>query len=950
MSRPVYAAAVAIALISCSSREDAGDVFRARVIPVLEANCASTSCHGVAPDAESRGEHVDWSQFFLRVDAAGRIADVEQAKTASKRVINTVESPAFSTLLRKPLAVESGGLGHLGGVSFGSPDDASYRAILEWIALEQNGGEDPAPLTALEKLFEEKVQPVLVEATCFTSRCHGSTAGAIPYRLDAGYRGKFPVAATRHNYRETLAMVTLDGHPRLSRLLRKALPLGEGVVHKGTNFDFFAGNPAGGVDAITAWICAERAAATGHGCEPSLTGLVYVRGPAPSHHPFRLDVFAPGSDLYLTTLPGPSKGENLTASLHPEGPADVRDPAVSRDGRRVLFSMRTRATEGHSIYQLDLVTREARRLTSGGATTDRDPTWGPNGTVWFVSTRAGVVADQGTMLDAEIYSLDPATGGTRRWTFTPHIERKPVFFDLGTEAGGELGFSALRDAIPGQARAHIFRFPPSQRTEYHQHFGITPLQTFFYDMRELPDGRYVSVVGELPALWQGGRLGVVDRNLGPEINAKAASSTPALESYVPPLTLLGGDGLYRDPAPTPDGRILVSHQPAPFDETNPVAAFAPRIELLELEEQPDGKGPRVSRVEVLLDEPGVALTDPEPIAMRAPVRVEEPALPVVEDTTAVFRHHGVPMIDALLSNLPPSGRKAPRDDIAWVRLVEHLPMSAAARMPVPATETAAFEPFATTTALGRHGPARVLAEIPLAEDGTFQVRVPTGVAFRVQPLNAERMAIGATHNRWFYVLPGQVLTQGISTFAGTRRYGSLCAACHGDPNGVSGSPPMLEAPDAITGASLTLSRFDRQHPRRPIDPLVIGDATRVEIDFVRDVQPILERRCVKCHAGAVPTAGVDLSSTRTKHFTIAYESLLRPGNGSGSGRAYVDDGDGRATRSHLVELLLGRELEAPRALARAGVAHHADDPITREELLVLIRWIDLGATFVGSTP
>lgn len=928
--------------LGCSADDSPREVFRTTVMPVLERRCASTTCHGVAPDAI--GEQIDWNQFFLSLDAGGRIADVEQAYAATKRVIDTAEDSEFSTLLRKPLPVASGGIAHLGGHDFASTAHPDYRAMRDWIAREHGGGEDPPALSPLERVFETSVQPALVEATCFTSRCHGPTAGAIPYHLDPGYKGRFPIAATRHNYRQTLSMASLDGHPRLSRLLRKSLPLGEGIVHKGMNFDFFAGNLGDAIGAISAWICAERRARTGLDCKgekAATTSFVYVRGPAPAQHPFRLDVFAPGSDLFLGR-------ENLTASLHPDGPADVRDPAVSRDGARVLFSMRRRVEEGHRIWVLDLATREARQLTSGahvapggGLSTDRDPTFGPDGSVWFVSTRAGVVADQGTMLDAEIYALDPKSGTTRRWTYTPHIERKPVFFDLGGEAGGQVAFSALRDAIPGQARAHVFRFPPSQRTEYHQHFGITPVQTFFYDMRELPDGRYLSVVGDLPAVWQGGRLSVVDRNLGPEINGKAKSSVPALESYAPPLVLLEGDGLYRDPAPLPDGRILVSHQPAPFDAADPAAPFAPRLELLELEERTDGAGPRVSHTEVLVEEPGVALTDPEPVVVRAPVRQDDPALPPNASGSAVFRHQGVPIIDALLSNLPPSGTKHARADIAYVRLVEHLPMTSAERSPVVAED----EPFATTTALGPHGPSRILAEVPLAADGSFEVTLPANVPFRLQSLNAARMAIGAAHNRWYYTLPGQVLTQGVS--ASPRRFGSMCGACHGDADGTSGSPPPLDAPDAITGASLTWSRFDHQNPRRPLKSLVLGDATRLEIDFVRDVQPILDKRCARCHTGTSAAGGVELSATPTKHFSVAYETLLRPGAGSHGGRAYVDDGDGRATQSYLVELLLGRELDAPRALLRPGTPHPNDGPLTDDELLVLVRWIDLGATFVG---
>lgn len=962
----VTGVAALVTVAACSKTPLPRGAFEAEVLPVLERGCAAGSCHGVAHDAEARGERIDWGQLFFRLDASGRIADVGQAYQAAKRAINTVEDPAFSTLLRKPLSVRHGGLGHFGGEGFSSPDDRSYQAIYRWISLEDAGGEDPLPLTDREQLFANTVQPVLVSATCMTSHCHGPTAGGIPYRLDVGYQGDFSIAATRHNYQETLTMTALDGYPLLSRVVRKSQPLGAGIIHKGLNFDFYAGDPGDGVAAITSWICVERLARVGQGCaapdQLPISGFVYVRGPVAPGHAFDLDGFAPGSDLYLATVDDhtlvPSSTENLTAALHPSGPADVRDPAVSRDGEQVLFAMRTNADQGHHLWLYDLATREARQLTfgnaalpGGGLATDRDPTFGPDGSVWFVSTRAGVVADQGQMLDAEIYSLDPASGDTRRWTYTPHVERKPVFFDVGDEAGGEVAFSVLRDAIPGQARAHVFRFPPSQRTEYHQHFGVTPLEDFIYDMSELPDGRYVSVVGELPAPWQAGGLALIDRNFGPEINARSLAAEPALEVYRPPMILVAQDGAYRDPTPLPDGRLLVAHQVAPFDAADEAAAFTPGIELLELEESADGSGPKLRRTSVLLMEPGVALTEPEPVALRAPVRVDDAPLSASDEPTAMFRHQGLPMIDGLLANLPPSGAKVPLEGVAFVRLVEHLPLTFAERSPIVLPETPWEATGATSTALGRHGPARILAELPIEADGSFQARVPAGVPFRLQALDAARMTIGAMHNRWYYTLPGQVLTQGVSAANGTLRYGSRCAACHGDPDGVA-RPPAMETPDAITSASLTLARFERQNPRRPIEPPLLDSSTSIEVDFVRDVQPILDARCIACHGTSSPAADLDLTGTPTTHFNRAYESLLVPGNGSADGRELVDDSDGRARSSFLIELLTGAEMDAPRVLESPSVPHPGPGsgaaPLSGEELLTLVRWIELGATYHGT--
>ena len=340
----------------------------------------------------------------------------------------------------------------------------------------------------------------------------------------------------------------------------------------------------------------------------------------------------------------------------------------------------------------------------------------------------------------------------------------------------------------------------------------------------------------------------------------------------------------------------------------------------------------------------MALSDPEPISVRAPVRPDGAPLPPSQEPTSIFRHQGLPMIDALLSNLSPTGQKTPLDGVAYLRLIEHLPLSRAQRAPLRDAGLEAHSAGATTAALGLHGPARILAELPVEADGSVQAEVPAGVPFRVQALDASRMAIGTMHNRWYYTLPGQVLTQGISTSSGVTRYESSCAACHGNADGQPRTP-ALESPDAVTSASLSLSRFERQNPRFPVAPPAVGAATQIEVDFQRDVQPVLERRCVSCHGQSSPAGDLDLSSAATAHFTRAYESLLRSGSGSGNGRAYVDDGDGRARSSHLVELLTGAELDAPRELATLGTPHPASDPLTAEELLSLTRWIELGATF-----
>ncbi len=903
--------------LACATPEG---VFERDVVPALERSCGSSQCHGVGPDSERRGEVLIDGAFLFRVDGRGRVSDPAEARRAALANITTVEDPDFSTLLRKPLDPAFGGLPHGGGIAFPSPAHEDYLTLRRWIALEPKGGEDEAPLDEREATFAEALQAPMLAMGCAGAACHGPSSG-VPFRLDPGLAGQVPRAGTRRNVEATLTMVSVGPDPLQSRVLRKMLPLTDGgIAHKGGNRSFLGSSDDPRLAPMVRWVEEERARRVGDAqLEPS--GVVFVRGPVGPEDPFDLDVFFPGTDLWLAPLDQGGVPHNLTADLHAE-PADVRDPAVDDSGTRVAFTMRTSGREGHELWVLDLVTGGAERVLAADGANHRDPTWAPDGAVWFVSTRAGEVADDGHRLDGDLYRLDLQTGQVTRRTWTPHIERKPVFFVHGEEAGGELGFTALREAVRSQRRAHPFRFPPDLSTEYHQHFGITPPEDLFFDLRELPDGRYVTVVGDLTGVW-GGRLGLVDRNFGPELVTAGEPSVPA---YVPPLVRLdpastsaGVSGsVYRDPSPLPDGSILAAWAPGPLDLADPEAPPPDwRIVRLRLRQSPE---PALEVAEVLVDERGVADFDPEPVGPRQPSPVVDPGF-VPHGTRGRVRHQGVASIDALLGHLEPGGAKGFTQDVVSLRIIESVPVGPEERAPVPPAETRWGFEGATTTSLSRFGPARVLGEVALEADGSSFLDLPAPTAVRFQLLDARGLRVGAHHNRWFDLAPGQVLNQGVPLDA----YGTACAVCHGSLDGAP-TAPRIE-PDVMTSASFTLARYERQDPRLPREPTRLSDPVAADWSTVR---PILDARCSACHArgGAPP----DLSDEPTTWFDTAYEELLG---------GWVDPESARA--SPLLELLAGTELDAP---GPAPSEPHGG--LDEDELRAVARWIDVGATW--STP
>jgi mono/diheme cytochrome c family protein len=156
----------------------------------------------------------------------------------------------------------------------------------------------------------------------------------------------------------------------------------------------------------------------------------------------------------------------------------------------------------------------------------------------------------------------------------------------------------------------------------------------------------------------------------------------------------------------------------------------------------------------------------------------------------------------------------------------------------------------------------------------------------------------------------------------------------------------------VSSASRVLATWDfKTKRRRPAYNSEQTASDYVSIDFRRDVQPILNRHCVSCHNDSGPeSAGLDLRDIPTGHFTVAYESLhvlQDPQSGNHANKRFVNEREGLAIESYLIEKLVGRELDAAQELDSVGRPHPSEHGLGESELLTLIRWIDLGATFLG---
>jgi len=138
---------------------------------------------------------------------------------------------------------------------------------------------------------------------------------------------------------------------------------------------------------------------------------------------------------------------------------------------------------------------------------------------------------------------------------------------------------------------------------------------------------------------------------------------------------------------------------------------------------------------------------------------------------------------------------------------------------------------------------RCWGRVPVEADGSAYFRAPALREIYLQVLDAEGRELQRQTSA-VQLMPGEVQS---------------CVGCHEPRNS---APPALNAKVPI---ALTKSPVQPEFPPWAEDGI---------IDFVKVVQPVLDKYCVRCHSGTNPDGGYDLSGDKTRLFNMAYDNLL----------------------------------------------------------------------------
>ncbi|MBN1344283.1 MAG: NPCBM/NEW2 domain-containing protein [Phycisphaerae bacterium] len=260
--------------------------------------------------------------------------------------------------------------------------------------------------------------------------------------------------------------------------------------------------------------------------------------------------------------------------------------------------------------------------------------------------------------------------------------------------------------------------------------------------------------------------------------------------------------------------------PTPLSETTYLCSFTPTV-LPWLERSwALYVGDQHGNIGLVYRDPEISCAEPVPLVTRPRPHVRPPASTDAAETGAEAR---LLLLDTYVG-LP----GVPRDTARYVRIIEDVPRKGVRQGGVITTAGTLIFTI-----------KRVLGTVPIESDGSAHFVVPANRNVYFEVLDKDYLEIQRMRSV-VCLKPGEIRT---------------CVGCH---ERRTTSPP---------------NRPSIASARRPSHPAAPPWGTQT-VSFLRDVQPILNEHCVRCHTHDRQTHGAILTDDLTDRFTVGYEELL----------------------------------------------------------------------------
>jgi len=580
---------------------------------------------------------------------------------------------------------------------------------------------------------------------------------------------------------------------------------------------------------------------------------------------------------------------------------------LSFDGSHIVFDYKEAIGKGYRIHEVGTDGAGLRQLTFPPHdeaerikkykhdrmyhhhTDDLQPCYLPDGGICFISTRCeyGILCNPDDILTTTVlYRMDADGGDITKLTNSSVSEASPSVMNDGRILytrweyvdKGQIGVKCLWAMRPdGSGTVEVFG-------------NDIPLPPSLLHGRAIENHNNMFVVLGAPHYPQSG-VGTVIRL---DVNHPIRTRRPM--TYITPHIDIRGEGgfahyrngswegdhegpLFMDPYPLNDKFFLVSHNPdRPW---NDIKAYG--LYLLD----------EFGNCVPIYRDTDISCWQPYPLRRRT----RPPIVPSILDADSDA--------EVLLSSVYEGLDDVEAGTIEYLRITEQVPRPWSARR-FWEGDSAGGQHVALSlrSVLG----LKVLhGVVPVHEDGSAYFTVPANKNIYFQALDENFMEI-------------QRMRTYINLRPGEKR---SCVGCH-----------RLRRLAPPSRAAAALNRPATKPRAQP------GDIAPRPIHYPSDVQPILDRYCIRCHSGNSPAAKLDLSGEMTALFSRSYENIIErrlvKTFNEGSDFAGIEAVPPKTVGSH-----------ASKLIAKLRHGHHEVE-LSRAEFIKLATWVDANAQYYGS--
>jgi hypothetical protein len=597
---------------------------------------------------------------------------------------------------------------------------------------------------------------------------------------------------------------------------------------------------------------------------------------------------------------------------------------LSYDATRIVFDWKKALDAGFRIYEVGVDGRGLRQLTFPPAdeqelakkyrtvgtptgtpyltgTDDMHPCYLPDGDIAFVTTRCqkGILCDGPDVLTTTVlYRMDKDGKNMRPISFNSVSEATP-----SVSQDGRILYTRWEYVDKGGSGCKcIWAMHPDGSGSMEIYGNNISHPVTFIDCRDIPGApdSFICVGAPHMPLGVGSILRLNTklslRTLEPITNLTPEIETPDEHGY---RHLRDGKWVhdykgpfFREPYPLSYKFFLVTHNPdKPWNE---LAGYG--IYLL------DEFGNR----ELINKDAEFSCWGPYPLRSR-------PLPPIIPPASG--DNYATPTGTLFLQDVYIGLTGIERGRVKYLRVMEDVPRPWSARRNYPGDANGSSQQHVATGLWGHLAPKNTHGIVPVEADGSAHFTVPADKNVFFQALDENYMEL-------------QRMRTFVNLRAGEYRG---CVGCHEEK---ALTPPVGK----VTPLAM------RYAARKPVAQP--GEAVPRAVHYPTDVQPMLEKHCVRCHSDEKPN-GISLSSAPTDLFSRSYENLIRKrwagfvideigGSGTGGKHAHIAATPPLTYGSHTSKLV---------ALLRKG---HYEVKLSQEEMIRLLTWIDANAPYYGS--